>query len=129
MAVVAILLLGSRPAAAEELRCAPAVQYVCDAAECQRATEGFQHAESFAYDSASGILSACLWTSCYSAAAKVYGPSPDGETTIIGELIDENPSSQAPPRLVSLTIDAKRNFVAIWQYAGLGPTFDQGVCQ
>lgn len=110
------------------LHCSPAVQYVCDRESCGRSTEGFQHAESFTYDPGSRVLSACLWTNCYSAKARRFESAAGKETTIVGLLPAEGRPKHYPPVLVSLTIDANRNFVAVWQYTGQGLTFDQGRC-
>lgn len=110
-------------------RCVPSAQYDCSLERCDRVTEGFQHAESFAYDPATGLLSACLWTVCYAGPAREFRAPASDETTLVGLLTAEHDGENHPPLTVSLTIDARRRFVAIWRYAGEGLTFDQGVCE
>ena len=112
---------------AEALNCTPAIQYHCSAERCDRQTEGFQHAESFGFDTTTRQLSACLWTTCFSGSATVYPGGRGGAATAIGFLPDEQ-GAEKPPLLLSLTIDASRRFVAVWQYDGAGLTFDQGTC-
>ncbi len=113
---------------AEPVRCMAQVQYACDRERCDRTTEGFQHAQTFAYDTASGLLSACLWTNCYSAKSTVLPAHEGTETTFIGKLVAEHQPDLYPPLLVSLTVDKHGNFVAVWQYTGQGLTFVQGTC-
>ena len=127
IAAIALCFAVAPSVFAETLNCTPAVQYLCSAERCERRTEGFQHAESFAFDAAARQLSACLWTTCYSGVATVYPGAGGGAATAIGFLPDEQ-GAEKPPLLLSLTIDASRRFVAVWQYDGTGLTFDQGTC-
>jgi hypothetical protein len=108
-------------------RCVPSVQYACSAEHCVRTTEGFQHAESFSFDPDRGVLGACLWTSCFEGTAQVFRGGDDGSFTVIAALKADGDMATSP-RVLSLTVDDKRRFVAVWQYEGTGLTFDQGVC-
>lgn len=119
----------SASVAGAPLQCRPLSQVTCGEAECTRQTEGFQHAESFSFDPASQMLGACLWTRCYSAKAQVFRATPkSAEVTAMAVLVPENRADQHEPLVVSLTIDAARRFVAVWQYRADGLVFDQGAC-
>lgn len=143
-----ISLLLSAPASfAQEKRefdCTPEVKYECTAEQCERTTDDFEHAESFAYNGKTNELSACLWTNCYSAKTKLFKAKTGGALTAIGKLTPVvHPKNK--PLIVSLTIktdykdkdkdkddgvgDKKAAaFTAIWGYAGDRLTFDMGSC-
>ena len=142
-----ISLLFSPASFAQEKRkfdCRTDVKYECTADQCERMTEDFQHAESFAYDAKTTELSACLWTNCYSAKTKVFTAKAAGTMTAIGKLHPVvHPKNK--PLIVSLTIktsdmdggagDKKASedkkaatFTAIWGYGGDRLTFDMGKC-
>lgn len=101
-----ISLLFSPAGFAQEKRkfdCKADVRYECTADQCERITEDFQHAESFAYDAKTTELSACLWTNCYSAKTKVFTAKAAGTLTAIGKLVPVvHPKNK--PLIVSLTI-------------------------
>lgn len=101
-----ISLLFSPAGFAQEKRkfdCRADVKYECTADECERITEDFQHAESFAYDAKTTELSACLWTNCYSAKTKVFTAKAAATLTAIGKLTPVvHPKNK--PLIVSLTI-------------------------
>jgi hypothetical protein len=128
--VLAALVVASPRAAAAALQCRPLVQLACDDGGCTRRAEGFQHAESFFFNTKNGRLGACLWTNCYSANAQVLRATPDAAAfTAIALLQPENTLGGHEPRVVSLTVDADGRFVAVWQYRGDGLVFDQGRCE
>lgn len=114
--------------AMDSVDCQASFQYVCTGTACERAEGDVSHAEQFSYDRKTGLLTACIWTGCYSGKPRVLVAPESGDTTLIGQLISDNPSMRPSKRLVSLTIDARRDFVAVWSYAGSGLTFDQGTC-
>lgn len=117
---------------AESYSCRPTVKQVCTPEGCERQTEDFQHAEHFTYDSRSARLTACLWTACYEGRAT---PLRDGATlTVFGRLKvpagdDGRAAESRRAMVVSLTLDEKRRFLAVWGYAGTGMTADMGVCE
>lgn len=113
---------------ATEYRCQPTVKHYCDAERCTTETEGFQHAESFFYNSDGPALGACLWTNCYGGTASRFVSADGGQTTVIGQLAPEHSPDMYSPLLVSLTIDKQMNFTAMWQYQGGAVTLDQGRC-
>lgn len=113
---------------AQEYRCQPAVKHYCNAESCATETEGFQHAESFFYNSEGPALGACLWTNCYSGKANRFISSDSEQTTIIGQLAPDHSPDMYPPMLISLTMDSKMAFTAIWQFSGESLTIDQGKC-
>ncbi|SDA28956.1 hypothetical protein SAMN05216315_14022 [Nitrosospira sp. Nsp18] len=130
-------MLSSSPviAAGQENReydCRPDIKYECTIDQCEKIVSDFQHAEWFAYSTATGELSACLWTNCYAAKATVFRDPASGNLTAIGKLIPTaHPGNE--PIIVSLTIDSgnnddTRNFTAVWGYRNEGLTFDMGKC-
>jgi hypothetical protein len=143
----AVLLILLRPAMGfaqehkeyKEYHCTPDAQYECTGGQCEKVTEGFQHAESFIYNTRTGMLSACLWTNCYAAKAAVLGStaSEAGTITAIGKLMPTaHPGNE--PVIVSLTIHSSDNrdapdkkavnFTAVWGYGNKGLTLDTGKC-
>lgn len=130
-------MLSSSPviAAGQENReydCRPDIKYECTIDQCEKIVSDFQHAEWFAYSTATGELSACLWTNCYAARATVFRDPASGNLTAIGKLIPTaHPGNE--PIIVSLTIgngnnDDTVNFTAVWGYRNEGLTFDMGKC-
>ncbi|SFN41746.1 hypothetical protein [Nitrosospira briensis] len=116
----------------QEYDCKPDIKYECTADQCEKITSDFQHAESFAYSTKTGVVSACLWTNCYAGKATVFEDAASGSLTVIGRLVPSaHPGNK--PILVSLTMEASgnhdaRNFTAIWGYRGDSLTFDMGKC-
>ena len=115
-----------------EYDCRPDIKYECTADQCERITSDFQHAESFAYSTKTGKISACLWTNCYADKATVFRDTASGSLTAVGRLTPTaHPGNE--PIVVSLTMEASgnhdtRNFTAIWGYRGDRLTFDMGKC-
>lgn len=112
---------------AERYLCSPSVQYACSTEQCTRTTDGFQHAESFSFDPGRRTLGACLWTSCYEGDGTIYRGGGNRNLTVIGALKADS-DTVSSPLVLSLTIDDQSRFVAVWQYDGVGLTFDQGRC-
>lgn len=129
----------------KEYRCTPDTQYECARGHCEKMTDGFQHAESFVYNTKTGLLSACLWTNCYAAKAAVFdgaASATTGTLTAIGKLMPTaHPGNQ--PVIVSLTVDTggagepghrdttdknAGEFTAVWGYGSYGLTLDMGQC-
>ncbi|MEO8991496.1 MAG: hypothetical protein ABI284_08400 [Nitrosospira sp.] len=130
-------MLSSSPAIAtgqenREYDCRPDIKYECTVDQCEKITSDFQHAEWFAYSTATGELSACLWTNCYAAKATVFRDTASGDLTAMGRLIPTaHPGNE--PIIVSLTIatgndDDIGSFTAVWGYRNEGLTFDIGKC-
>ncbi|MGH8762181.1 MAG: hypothetical protein ACREUR_03005 [Nitrosospira sp.] len=122
-----------------EYRCTPDTQYECTGGQCEKLTDGFQHAESFIYNTKTSVLSACLWTNCYAARAisSEDAAGATGTMTAIGKLAPTaHPGNE--PVIVSLTIHAGNhgdatdkkaiNFTAVWGYGSKGLTLDMGEC-
>ncbi|MBA4141747.1 MAG: hypothetical protein H0X43_01825 [Nitrosospira sp.] len=120
-----------------EYDCRPDIKYECTAVQCEKISSGFQHAESFTYNTRNGEISACLWTNCYAASATVFKDEAAGTLTAIGELMPHaHPGNK--PIIVSLTIKTAEpadiadkkdgNFTAVWGYRNDGLTFDMGKC-
>ncbi len=129
------MLLSSPVVAARENReydCRPDIKYECTVDQCEKIVSDFQHAEWFAYSTATGELSACLWTNCYAAKATVFRDPASGDLTAMGKLMPTaHPGNE--PIIVSLTIDTGNNddagnFTAVWGYRNEGLTFDMGKC-
>ncbi len=121
----------------QEYHCTPDTQYECASGRCEKISGGFQHAESFVYNTKTSELSACLWTNCYGATAAVFKDAAAGTLTAIGKLKPAaHPGNE--PVIVSLTIRSNSNrdttgkeasdFTAIWGYGGKGLTLDMGKC-
>jgi hypothetical protein len=121
------------PHETQEYNCKPDIKYECTADQCEKIISDFQQAESFAYNTKTDVLSACLWTNCYADRATVFTDATSGTLTIIASLIPAaHPGNE--PILVSLTIDtrdtyATPDFTAVWGYRGKGLTFDMGKCE
>ncbi len=126
-----------------EYHCTPDTQYECARGQCDKATDGFQHAESFTFNVKTNVLAACLWTNCYAAKATLFEHTASegtGRITAIGKLEPAaHPGNK--PIIVSLTIhtggnsditditDKKPlNFTAVWGYGEKGLTLDMGKC-
>lgn len=121
-----------------EYHCTPDTQYECISGRCERATDSFQHAESFIYNTKNNELSACLWTNCYAATAVVLKDEAAGTLTATGKL---KPALHLgnEPVIVSLTIRANPTrdifgkkvdgFTAVWGYGNKGLTLDTGKCE
>ena len=72
--------------------------------QCVKTTRDFQQAESFANNTKTNELSACLWTNCYVSSATVFEDTSTGTITAIGRLTPSaHPGNE--PIIVSLTID------------------------
>jgi hypothetical protein len=138
------LLILSRAMAAtpgvSEYRCTPDIKHECSAAGCETMNNGFQHAESFAYQPQKRQLSACLWTNCYEGSATVFADAKPGTFTAMGRLPPvAHPGNE--PVIVTLTIktgntskkaeplagDAVR-FTAVWGYESEGLAIEMGKC-
>ena len=113
------------PAAARVQRCRPSVKYECAEQRCVRVSEGFQHAESFAWNDKAGLLSACLWSRCYQGSVRPLRDR-SGAVTLSGSLASE--PAGLPPLYLSLTIAADGKFTAVWEQRGDGLVFDIGRC-
>jgi len=124
-AVAVLLALVATGAEARIRRCRPTTKYECAEQRCVRVTEGFQHAESFAWDDRTGRLTACLWSRCYQGTPKPLR-DPSGAVTLAGPLAAEPPGN--PPLFVSLTLGADGKFTAVWEQRGDGLVFDIGIC-
>jgi hypothetical protein len=115
-----------------EYDCRPDIKYECTADQCEKITSDFQHAESFAYSTKTGEISACLWTNCYTDKGTVFRDTASGSLTVVGRLIPAaHPGNE--PIIVSLTMETSgshdtRDFTAIWGYRGDRLTFDMGKC-
>lgn len=125
IAVAVLLALVASGAEARIRRCRPAVKYECAEQRCVRVTEGFQHAESFAWDDRTGRLTACLWSRCYQGTPRPLR-DPTGAVTLAGSLTAEPPGN--PPLFVSVTLGADGKFTAVWEQRGDGLVFDIGSC-
>jgi hypothetical protein len=123
--MAASLALVASGAQARIHRCRPTIKYECAAQRCVRVTEGFQHAESFAWDDRTGRLTACLWSRCYQGSPKPLR-DPSGTVTLAGPLSAEPPGQ--PPIFVSVTIGADGKFTAVWEQRSDGLVFDVGTC-
>jgi hypothetical protein len=135
--------LTGAPAGISEYRCTPDIKHECSAAGCETMNDGFQHAESFAYQPKKRELSACLWTNCYAGDATVFAGAKPGTFTVMGRLLPAahpgnepvivtltiktgNTSNKAEP-LDTLDKDAAR-FTAVWGYGSEGLAVDMGKC-
>jgi hypothetical protein len=125
IAVALSLAMTASAAEARIHRCRPTVKYECADQRCVRVTEGFQHAESFAWDDRTGRLTACLWSRCYQGTPKPLR-DPSGAVTLAGPLAAEPPGS--PPLFVSLTMGQDGKFTAVWEQRSDGLVFDIGRC-
>jgi hypothetical protein len=135
LSLLSMLLLSPTIAAGQENQeydCRPDIKYECTVDQCEKIVSDFQHAEWFAYSTATGELSACLWTNCYAAKATAFRDPASGDLTAMGQLIPTaHPGNE--PIIVSLTIDTGNNddtgnFTAVWGYRNAGLTFDMGKC-
>ncbi len=103
--------------------------------------DGFQHAESFAYQPKKRALSACLWTNCYAGNATVFAGAKPGTFTVMGRLLPAaHPGNE--PVVVTLTIKTANAsnkaepldtldkdaacFTAVWGYGSEGLAVDMG---
>lgn len=130
----------------KEYHCTPDAQYACAGGRCEKVNDGFQHAESFIYNTKTGVLSACLWTNCYAAEAAAGDVLEDtasgapGTITAVGKLEPAAHPGNAPV-IVSLTIRSGNDsdssgitdkkavgFTAVWGYGNKGLTLDMGEC-
>ena len=73
-------------------------------------------------------LSACFWTNCYEGKASVLMGKRTGSLTAIGKLLPSTHHGNEPV-IVSLTVDPKGKFTAVWGYGGESLTFDMGSCE
>jgi hypothetical protein len=127
----------------KEYRCTPDTQYECAGSRCEKVNDGFQHAESFIYNTKTGVLSACLWTNCYAAKAAVFEDAALGTPATITAVGKLEPAAHPgnAPIIVSLTIHSGDNsdnrsitdekavgFTAVWGYGSKGLTLDTGEC-
>jgi len=113
---------------AEVYKCRPEIKYECSKENCERNTEGFQHAENFDFDGKTAKMSACLWTNCYEGKALVFKDKSTSTFTAVGRLAPSaHPGNE--PITVSMTVDSKGSFTAIWGYGSEGLTFDMGKCE
>ncbi|MDN5752231.1 MAG: hypothetical protein L0H15_02985 [Nitrosospira sp.] len=129
----------------KEYHCVPDIQYECAGGRCEKIADGFRHVESFVYNAKTGMLSACLWTNCYAAAAAVFNDMASeaaGTITAIGKLTPTaHPGNE--PIIVSLTVDTRDagepghrdatdkntvGFTVVWGYGSKGLTLDMGRC-
>lgn len=132
--------LTAAPAGISEYRCTPDIKHECSAAGCETMNDGFQHAESFAYQPKKRRLSACLWTNCYAGTATVFAGAKPGTFTVMGRLLPAaHPGNESV--IVTLTIktgntsnkaepldkDAAR-FTAVWDYGSEGLAIEMGKC-
>lgn len=135
------LLLSPARGSSEEYReyyCIPDTQHECARGQCKKITDGFQHAESFAYNTKTSELSACLWTNCYAATVAILKNAVAGTIMATGKLKPTaHPGSE--PVIVSLTIQSHDDrditgkkagdFNAVWGYGDKGLTLDMGKCE
>lgn len=126
----------ARPALATgATACRPTSARRCDAAGCQDASEGL-HAEVFMLDVAGRTLGACLYTDCYSGAARlVRDRQSPWLVTAFGEVRSERraggplPQGSAPFPL-TVTVDLRDGaFSAIWSLSPAGLQVDFGRCE
>lgn len=123
---LAVSVASLAPAAGARVhRCRPTVKYECAEQRCVRVTEGFQHAESFAWDDRTGKLSACLWSRCYQGSARPRRDA-SGALSLAASLASEPAGLQ--PLQLSLTIGADGKFTAVWEHRSDGLVFDIGRC-
>lgn len=125
-------LLAAFPLAAtsaDNLVCRPSSKHHCDADGCARETEGFQHAEVFYYHHEAKVLTACLWTNCYSDTVSVFVAPDKTQTSLVGWLPPDHSPDMYPPMLITMTIDSEHRFTASWQHQGNGITLDHGICK
>lgn len=109
---------------AEVFYCKPEVKYQCSREECDRSTEGFQHAEYFEFNDRTSKITACLWTNCYQGKVVIFRDKASGTLTATGKLAPAHPGN--PPAVVTLTLDKIGNFTAAWGYGGEGLVIDIG---
>lgn len=113
---------------ANDLVCRPSSKNFCAAEGCTLETEGFQHAEVFYFHDDAKVLTACLWTNCYSGQAFVHLGPASSEKSVFGILQPDHSPEMYSPMLVTLTVDSDNHFTASWQHSGKGLTLDHGIC-
>jgi hypothetical protein len=101
--------------------CKPEVKYECSPQGCSRQTEGFAHAESYRYDAARGVLTACLWSGCFEGKARRTGQQ--GLLVVTGDL--KGPKGERFS--FSLTQTPDGGFSAVWHDAS-APVLSMGTC-
>jgi hypothetical protein len=115
--------------------CRPSSARRCSASGCEPADEGL-HAEQFELDVEAGTIGACLYTDCYSGAARVVrDPAAPWLVTAFGEVRSARPAGSVPPPggdpfALTVSVDLRDGrFTAIWSLTPGGLQVDFGRCE
>jgi hypothetical protein len=123
------------PAATRAVSCRPTSAQRCSAEGCEEAGEGL-HAELFGLDAGAGTVNACLYTDCYSGAARILrDPERPWQVTGLGRVRSARPAGGVPPPgsapfPLTVTVDLRTGqFTAIWSLSPTGLQVDFGRCE